>query len=93
MALETVLMREDSLLGQFVRAASLKFKTGESNLLEKTTAETRQQNLQQSIFQVRSLIEIEKMKLQQWLKTPGIFQSKKRSFRRSFLPKFWIRPC
>jgi cobalt-zinc-cadmium resistance protein CzcA len=71
-ALETVLMREDSLLGQFVRAASLKFKTGESNLLEKTTAETRQQQLQQSIFQVKVLIEIEKMKLQQWL-NPGDF--------------------
>jgi cobalt-zinc-cadmium resistance protein CzcA len=71
MALENVLGREDSLLQQFVRAASLKFKTGESNLLEKTTAETRQQQLQQSIFQVRSLIEMEKMKLQQWLKSPG----------------------
>jgi hypothetical protein len=45
MALEKVLGREDSLLGQFVRAASLKFKTGESNLLEKTTAETSQQQL------------------------------------------------
>ncbi len=71
MALENVLVREDSLLQQFVRAASLKFKTGESNLLEKTTAETRQQQLKQSLFQVKSLIEIEKMKLQQWLKTRG----------------------
>jgi heavy metal efflux system protein len=80
MALENVLGREDSLLQQFVRAASLKFKTGESNLLEKTTAETRQQQLQQSIFQVKSLIEIEKMKLQQWLKTPGDFSIQKTEF-------------
>jgi cobalt-zinc-cadmium resistance protein CzcA len=79
-ALEEVLTREDSLLGQFVRAASLRFKTGESNLLERTTAETRQQQLQQSIFQVKSLIEIEKMKLQQWLKTPGDFSIQKTEF-------------
>jgi heavy metal efflux system protein len=65
MALEKVLMREDSLLGQFVRAASLKFKTGESNLLEKTTAETRQQSLLQNIVQIRLLIENEKVKLSQ----------------------------
>jgi cobalt-zinc-cadmium resistance protein CzcA len=79
-ALETVLMQEDSLLGQFVRAASLKFKTGESNLLEKTTAETRQQQLQQSIFQVRNLIHIEKMKLQQWLNSPEDFSIPKTEF-------------
>ncbi|MBK8568358.1 MAG: hypothetical protein IPN76_34895 [Saprospiraceae bacterium] len=48
MALEKVLLREDSLLQQFVRAATLKLKTGESTLLEKTTAETRQQNLAQT---------------------------------------------
>jgi cobalt-zinc-cadmium resistance protein CzcA len=72
MALEKVLVREDSLLGQFVRAASLKFKTGESNLLEKTTAETRQQNLRQNIQQVQVSIETEKAKLGQWT-NPGVF--------------------
>jgi heavy metal efflux system protein len=69
MALEKVLIREDSLLGQFVRAASLKFKTGESTLLERTTAETRQQNLRQNIQQVRVLTETEKAKLAQWTNT------------------------
>ncbi len=72
-ALEKVLVREDSLLGQFVRAASLKFKTGESNLLEKTTAETRQQQLLQNIQQVRVLIEAEKLNLRQWMNPPGDF--------------------
>lgn len=66
-ALEKVLLREDSLLQQFVKGASLKFKTGESNLLEKTTAETRQQQLRQNILQVRVLIETGKIKLGQWL--------------------------
>ncbi len=66
-ALEKVLLREDSLLAQFARAASLKFKTGESNLLEKTSAETRQQEGLQDIRQIEVLIETEKIKLGQWL--------------------------
>lgn len=80
MALENVLVREDSLLGQFVRAASLKFKTGESTLLEKTTAETRQQNLLQNIQQVRVLIETEKSGLRQWLNLPGDFSIPETAF-------------
>ncbi len=79
-ALETVLLREDSLLRQFVRAASLKFKTGESTLLEKTTAETRQQNLLQNIAQTQVLIETEKSALRQWLNLPGDFSIQKSAF-------------
>lgn len=71
-ALKKVLAQEDSLLQQFVKVASLKFKTGESNLLEKTTAETRQQNLLQNIQQVKVLIETEKLKLGQWI-NPEVF--------------------
>jgi cobalt-zinc-cadmium resistance protein CzcA len=71
--LEEALTREDSLLGQFVRAATLKLKTGESTLLEKTTAETRQQQLLQSIQQVRASVEAEKAVLRQWLNLTGDF--------------------
>lgn len=62
-----VFEREDSLLRQFVRVAGLKFKTGDSNLLEKTTAETKQLQLQQVLQQTINQIEIEKTKLQYWL--------------------------
>ncbi len=79
-ALEKVLLREDSLLQQFVRAATLKFKTGESTLLEKTTAETRQQNLLQSIAQIKVLIETEKSSLRQWLNLPGDFSVEESAF-------------
>ena len=72
-ALNTVLQREDSLLQQFVKAASLKFKTGESNLLEKTTAETKQQQLQQNIAQINNLIAVEKLKLNQWMNNSNDF--------------------
>lgn len=66
-AASETLQKEDSLLQQFVRAATLKFKTGESNLLEKTTAETRQQQLQQEINQIVVQTEAEKVRLRLWL--------------------------
>jgi cobalt-zinc-cadmium resistance protein CzcA len=66
-----VLQEEDSLLQQFVRIASLKFKTGETNLLEKTTAETRLLQLHQSIQRINGEIEVEKTRLQFLLNSPS----------------------
>lgn len=40
-ALRKLFLSQDSLYTDFARASSLRFKTGESNLLEKTTAETQ----------------------------------------------------
>lgn len=65
-ALKKVLLREDSLLRVFVSGATLKLKTGESNLLEKTTAETKQQQLLQSIQQSEVLMASALLRLQQW---------------------------
>ncbi|MBE9464971.1 CusA/CzcA family heavy metal efflux RND transporter [Dyadobacter subterraneus] len=61
--LNTSLTKQDSLLGQFVKAASLRFQTGETNLLEKTTAITREQEIQQRIKQNESLIAVGKSKI------------------------------
>ena len=47
--LNDVLQQEDSLLAQFVKTANLKYKTGESNLLEKTSDENKRQALLQEI--------------------------------------------
>jgi cobalt-zinc-cadmium resistance protein CzcA len=63
MALEDILLLEDSINQQFVNIASLKFKTGEGNLVEKNTAEVRKLAQQQNIQQTRASLEIEKMKL------------------------------
>jgi len=57
------LQKQQQILSQFVRAASLRFQTGETNLLEKTTAITKEQEVQQRIRQNGSLIEVEKAKL------------------------------
>lgn len=41
----------DSLYGDFVKAADIRYKTGETNLLEKTTAETKRGELAQLVKQ------------------------------------------
>ena len=79
-AFDKVLQREDSVLQQFVRAATLKFKTGESTILERTTAETRLQQLQQSSIQIKTLLQVEKMKLQQWMNNSNDFSIADTSF-------------
>jgi cobalt-zinc-cadmium resistance protein CzcA len=79
-ALKKVLMQEDSLLGQFVRGATLKFKTGEANLLEQTTAETKQQQLLQNILHVGVMLEAEQLKLGQWLHLQGDFALPENNF-------------
>jgi heavy metal efflux system protein len=71
LALKKVLAQEDSLLGVFVRGAALKYKTGESTLLEKTSAETRQQQVQQSIKHCELLLANEKLHLQQLSQSQG----------------------
>lgn len=68
------LTKQDSLLGQFVKAASLRFKTGETNLLEKTTSITKQQEIQQRIRQNESLISVEKSKIRLLLNLNTDFQ-------------------
>ncbi len=80
LATQQVLEREDSLLRQFVRIADVKFRTGETNLLEKTTAESKQQQLQQSLQQTLSLIELEKTKLQYWTNSLSTFSVMQEDF-------------
>lgn len=62
-AINQLLQKQEEYLKVFVDAAKLRFKTGESNLLEKTTAETKQQELAQIRKQNDGLIVREKIKL------------------------------
>lgn len=75
-----LLLKEDEYLVQFVKAANLKFKTGESSLLEKTTAETKQQGLVQVRKQNESLIVNEKIKLKTILNIKNDFSILETSF-------------
>jgi heavy metal efflux system protein len=79
-ALNQVFQREDSVLQQFVRGATLKFKTGESGILEKTIAENKQQQLQQNTFQINNLIAVEKLKLNQLMNNSSDISIEEKAF-------------
>jgi len=72
--LKQVLTHEDSLLKSFATAAAAKFKAGETRLLEKTTAESRRQELLQNLVQVEMLMKVEQMKMQQYVGLPDAFE-------------------
>jgi len=50
-AKKTLLLREDSLYRGFLKSADLRYRTGETNLLEKTTAETQLNELHNQLQQ------------------------------------------
>lgn len=58
-----LLMKLDSIYGDFSKAAALKYKTGESNLLEKTTAQTQAMELKNKLSIVNTDITILKNQL------------------------------
>jgi heavy metal efflux system protein len=51
---EQLLLRQDSISKDFLRIANLRYKTGESNILEKTNAETQVNEIQNQIKQNQS---------------------------------------
>jgi len=55
---------QDSLIGNFLRAAKLKFEKGESNLLEKMNAESQQLLVQNRIREARSDIHVQECLMQ-----------------------------
>lgn len=65
--LNKMLARQNSLMQKFVRSASLRFDTGETNSLEKTTAVVKQQELEQKIKQNEAMIQVEKSKIKTFL--------------------------
>lgn len=64
-----LLLSQDSLYADFARASSIRYKTGESNLLEMTTAETQFQEIKNSIRLNEADIYMSQMQLQVLLKT------------------------
>lgn len=68
-ALRKLLMRQDSLYADFAKASGVRYKTGESNLLEKTTAETQRLDAQNNLMLNNADIQISKTKLQALLKS------------------------
>jgi heavy metal efflux system protein len=65
-----VLSQEDSLLSIFVKGADLKYKTGESTMLEKLTAESKKQQLMQEVNSWENRMVTELIRLQQFVASP-----------------------
>ena len=68
-AFQNLLLSEDSLFTEFAKASALRYKTGESNLLEMTTAETQLQEIKNTVRKNESDIFISQKKLQTLLKS------------------------
>ena len=68
-AVKKLLLSQDSLYSDFVRASSLRYKTGESNLLEKTTAETQWQEVKNQLRMNDADIQIASAQVQALLKS------------------------
>ncbi|MCX8490397.1 MAG: TolC family protein [Cyclobacteriaceae bacterium] len=67
-ALRNLLLSQDSLYHDFVKASLIRFKTGESNLLEKTTAETQSYEVKNQLNLNEADIKISATHLQVLLK-------------------------
>lgn len=63
----------DSLYGQFSRAANKRYQVGETNLLEKLTAETKQKEISLQLSQSNEGVKKAYNFLQQWVQSDTIF--------------------
>ncbi|MEC4004347.1 CusA/CzcA family heavy metal efflux RND transporter [Flavobacterium sp. SUN052] len=50
---EKLLMKSDTIFAEFLRKSELRFKKGESNILEKTTADTQRGSVKMQLIQLR----------------------------------------
>ncbi|HEY1056096.1 MAG TPA: TolC family protein, partial [Emticicia sp.] len=72
-AVNQLLLKQGEYLNLLVNAATVRLRTGEGTLLEKTTAETRQLELEQIRKQSEGMVKSEKLKIQRLLNMQGDF--------------------
>ena len=68
-----ILSANDSVYALFLEKANLRFSKGESNMLEKTTAETQRGQIAIQLNQLKNDIEIMQLQFQLLLNTPNIY--------------------
>lgn len=78
--LNKMLQKQNNLMQKFVRSASLRFQTGETNSLENVTAIAKQQELEQKIKHNEAMIWVEKSKIKTFLNRKEDFISVDTSF-------------
>ncbi len=86
-AQKKLLASQDSLYSDFANAASLRYKTGESNLLEKTTAETQRLEVQNLQRQNLADIEISGARLKALLKSDSSIEAADELKKRALPPE------
>ncbi len=74
-ALKKLLLSQDSLYSDFERASALRYRTGESNLLEKTSAETQLMEVQNIQRQNLADIQISGTRLRALLKSESVISA------------------
>ncbi len=90
-ALHRLLQSQDSLFQDFSRAANIRFKTGESNLLEKTTAESQLLEVKNQLRINQTDMEIAATRLQALLKAEQpVYHSEKLIKRELIDTATWI---
>ncbi len=71
---ERLLLRADSAYLEFLNKAELRYKSGESNVLEKVTAETQRGNIQLQLKALQQEIELAKLQFQLVLNTSVYYE-------------------
>jgi heavy metal efflux system protein len=70
---QNLLKRSDSIFAEFLNKSELRFKKGESNILEKTTAETQRGSIKMQLLQLLQEKEIAQLQFQLLLNEEQIF--------------------
>lgn len=70
---EAILLKNDSVFAAFLEKANLRFSKGESNVLEKATAETQRGQIATQLIQLKSDMEISQLRFQLLLNTTTVF--------------------
>lgn len=78
--LNKMLKQQNGLMQKFVRSATLRFETGETNALEKATAVAKKQELEQKIKHNDAMIWVEKSKIKTFINQQENFAVRDTSF-------------
>ena len=76
-----LLQKIDSLFGEFLNKATLRFNKGESNILEKTTAENQRGQIGLQLLQLQRDMELLQIQFQLLLNTNSIFVPDEKEFK------------
>lgn len=81
---QNLLKTSDSIFAEFLKKSELRFKKGESNILEKTTAETQRGTIKMQLLQLLQEKEIAQLQFQLLLNDEHIFEPNANSIQLKF---------